>query len=243
MTNISIELNLEPSLLTKDSECYARLAAVISNAFQEGFKPESGWDDRRVTYPFKLQGAEVVSPLGENENIPDYDTNVIHAAGTYTYAGDIDGITVYINGYATTLAEAIAFPKRSVANPINHVAQTIARCERPDFIITLMDNDNAGVSDIKGVHNLNCVVKQYSDGFIPSTRKAVIPLYGSYYLMYREAMLKAAIKLRDDCAYAGFIYLVSSYTSADELGQCKQLKEAVKQAIASYLNPLPSKLK
>ena len=43
MTNISIELNIEPSLLTKDSECYVGLAAVISNAFQEGFKPDSGW--------------------------------------------------------------------------------------------------------------------------------------------------------------------------------------------------------
>jgi hypothetical protein len=132
---------------------------------------------------------------------------------------------------------------RSTVNPANHVMQTIARSERPDFIVTIMDMDNVGVGDIKGVHNHNCVVKQYSEGFIPAIRKAVIPLYGSYYLKYREAMMKAAFKLRDDCAYAGFIYLVSSYTSADELGQCKQLKEAVKQAIASYLNPPASQLK
>ena len=50
MTNISIELNIEPSLLTKDSECYVRLAAVISNAFREGFKPESAWDDLECSF-------------------------------------------------------------------------------------------------------------------------------------------------------------------------------------------------
>ena len=243
MSNISIELNIEPSLLTKNSECYTTLAEVISNAFHEGFKPESAWDDRRVTYPFKLRGAEVVSPCGENENIPDYDTNVMYAAETYISSGDIDGITVYINGYATTLAEAIAFPKRSTVNPVNHVMQTIARSERPDFIITIMDMDNVGVGDIKGVHNHNCVVKQYSEGFIPAIRKAVIPLYGSYYLKYREAMMKAAFKLHDDLDYAGLVYHVTSDATTDEISQCEQLKESVSTAISSYLNPPPSKLK
>lgn len=243
MTNISIELNIEPSLLSKDSECYTRLAEVIGNAFHEGFKPESGWNNSRVTYPFKLQGAEVVSPLGEDENIPDYDTNVMYAADTYTSSGDIDGITVYINGYATTLAEAIAFPKRNAVNPVNHVMRTIAKSERPDFIVTIMDIDNEGFGDIKGVHNLNCVVKQYSEGFIPAVRKAVIPMYGSYYLKYRGALMDATLRLRDDLSYAGLIYHVSSDTTAAEISECGQLKEAVKQAIASYLNPPPSQLK
>ena len=74
---------------------------------------------------------------------------------------------------------------------------------------------------------------------ITAIRKAVIPLYGSYYLKYRDAMVKATFKLRDELNYAGLIYHVSSDTSAAEISQCSQLKAVVKQAIASYLNPAP----
>ena len=197
MAILKIELNLDPSLLSKSNNLARLVAEFVKKQFTEIFQITDDLSDSVISFDFPVERKMLVSPTGDQDIVPNYDVNVYRCDTLYN-PQSYDGIVVCINGYGYTLAEAIAFPMRGAVNPVNSVYRTIENSWKPDFIFTVF-NENVvdGDRSEMGVHSVMTAVNNYRSNHFPAVIPAQLPLYGASYIKFRDSLVKAASKLSE----------------------------------------------
>lgn len=197
MAILNIELNLDPSLLTKSNRLAVTLAEFVKKQFTEIFKITDDLSDSVISFDFPVERKMLVSPTGDADIVPNYDVNTKRCDVLYD-PKNYKGIVVCINGYGHTLAEAMAFPKRCSVNPVSSVYRSIENSWKPDFIFTVFNEDiRDDDHSTMGVHNVMTAVNDYSRNHFPVVTPVQLPLYGASYIKFRNSLTKAATKLSE----------------------------------------------
>ena len=216
-----IELNIAPSLM---KHCSDFIDALKSALREQIFNPSVGFDVWQYSKTESNYGSTTVYPVYNQDIAPDfvsrlrYNSKACHENGKEAYR-------ILVNGYVSLLAEAMAFPERSVTSQVGAITSSFKRFHAPDMVITVVPP----FSNEDGDQTVECSVLSYRNGYAVA-RKADMVLYGTYLKRFNDCLSKAHYKLADHGIVEG---TVSMFDADQE--ELEMFRSVVKEAYLEYV--------
>lgn len=218
---VTIEVNIAPSLMEHSSLYIKSIEDAIRDTCgnpQATFSRCNGFSGPR------RGNALTVYPIHDEVIVPDFKSNLCFSSVAYSEVATTDYRTL-VNGYVSTLGEAMAFPNRSLVSHAGVVLGTIKRLVKPAMIITVLPP----YDEVAGCHDAGCHVFKYENDYATS-RQGALRLYGTYLAQYNKCLGKAHLKVTD----LGIIQnIVSCYGNED--GDIEVLKHYTTQMYLEYV--------
>ena len=220
-TPLTIELNIAPSLMKHRDEFIAALQSVIREQVNN---PIAGFEVCQFSKTSCNYGNAVVYPIYDEDIAPDFVSRLRYSAKACHDMGN-KPYRILVNGYVSLLAEAMAFPERSVSSQVSSIMASFKRFHAPDIVVTVVPP----FSDEDGHQTLDCAVLSFDSGYTIA-KKASMVLYGTYLKRYNDCLGKAHYKFADTGIVEG---TASMFDDAAE--DIEFFKSVVKQAYLEYV--------
>lgn len=227
---VTIEVNIAPSLMEHSSLYIKSIEDAIRDACGN---PEAAFSRCNGFSGSRRSNVLTVYPVHDEVIVPDFTSNLRFSTVAYSETTTTNYRTL-VNGYVSTLAEAMAFPRRSLMSHAGVVLGTIKQLVKPDMVITVLPP----YDDVAGCYDVGCHVLQYDNDYADS-RQGALRLYGTYLAQYNKCLGRAHLKVTD----LGIIQnIVSCYGNED--GDIDVLKHYTTEMYLEYVKevrtPTPS---
>ena len=221
LTPLVIELNIAPSLMKHRDVFVSALQSVIREQINN---PIAGFEVCQFAKTNCNYGNALVYPVYDQDIAPDFTSRLRYNAKACHDMGN-EPYRMLVNGYVSLLAEAMAFPERSVSSQVSSIMASFKRLHAPDIVVTVVPP----FSDEDGHQTLDCAVLSFDGGYTIA-KKASMVLYGTYLKRYNDCLGKAHYKLADTGIVEG---TASMFDDAAE--EIEFFKSVVKQAYLEYV--------